>query len=178
LEADWEIEIGGDAPTIDIAWHGLVDLRRAPEAINTLPEVALLPCLAPALVRLNAPESALYTVKCDVWQVDAIDPFEFDAEPECATRSFACYIDLLPRNPQDWPDHETAGAWCKRICAALRSAPLRCCRSDLVVRRAIPAAMEPATGVTAYLAACGPDEASAKAQLEAALVAFTDVLRA
>ena len=32
MEADWEFEVGGDAPVIDACWPGFVDLRRIPGA--------------------------------------------------------------------------------------------------------------------------------------------------
>ena len=31
MEADWEFEVGGDAPVIEARWPGFVDLRRNPE---------------------------------------------------------------------------------------------------------------------------------------------------
>lgn len=176
LEADWEIEIGADAPLIEITWPGFVNLRGVPEDANKLPEVALLPCLASVLVRLNTPGSTLFTVKCDVWAIYEIDPSEFDAESEAAAHGLACYVDLLPRNPEEWPNHEKVSAWCNRVCATLRSASLRSCRADLVLRQAVGGTMQSAIGVTAYLAACGPTEASAKAHLAAALVAFADAI--
>ena len=178
LEADWEIEIGGNAPSIEIAWRGLVDLTRASEEVNLLPEVFLLPCLGPVLLRLNAVGSPLFSVKCDVWPIDEIDPLEFDAETQAATRGFACYIDLLPRDPLDWSEHEIARAWCKQLCATLHATSLRHCRVDLVVRLAIAATIQSTIGVTAYLAACGPTEDSAKAQLGLALAAFVDAVGA
>jgi len=160
-----------------MTWHGRVDLRRSPEEANNLPEVALLPCLAPLLVRLNAPESAFFTVKCDVWLLDEIDPFEFDAEPGTAAQGLACYIDLLPHIPEDWPDHETTATWCDRLCTTLRSAPaLRCCRTDMVIRRAVRDILQPAIGITAYLAACGSTETLARTNLGVALTAFVDAI--
>jgi hypothetical protein len=35
LEADWEFEVGGDAPVIDALWPGFVDLR-----LPSRPEIA------------------------------------------------------------------------------------------------------------------------------------------
>ncbi len=31
MEADWEFEVGGDAPVIEAHWPGFVDLRQNPE---------------------------------------------------------------------------------------------------------------------------------------------------
>ena len=46
MEADWEVEIGGDAPVIDACWEGFVDLRRAPERAGAVAGSAELPALA------------------------------------------------------------------------------------------------------------------------------------
>jgi hypothetical protein len=175
VEADWEIELGGHAPIIDVRWSGFVDLRRSPEKVCDLAEVLQLPALAPALVRLNSPESLLYTAKCDVWQVAEIDPLEFDAPQETPAQGMAVYLDLVPCAPQLWSDHDRAIAWCRALCTCLRNAPLRCSRVDLVIRRARRASeLEDEIGVTAYLAACGPTVKAASAQLESLLAIFAD----
>jgi len=112
MEADWEVEIGGDAPVIDACWDGFVDLRFNPRMDSSLPpdtyrkrahglaESANLPGLAEALAQLNGLHSPVWTSKCDVWPVpDAadIDAGELDAPQEDATFAWACYIDLVPR---------------------------------------------------------------------------------
>jgi len=54
--------------------------------------------------------------------------------------------------------------------------PLRCCRVDLMVRRAriTPDLMD--TGITAYFTGCGKTVTDARQALAAALEAFADVL--
>ena len=175
VEADWEIELGGHAPIIDVRWSGFVDLRRSPEKVCDLAEVLQLPALAPALVRLNSPESLLYTAKCDVWQVAEIDPLEFDAPQETPAQAMVIYVDLVPCAPQLWSHHDRAIAWCRALCTCLRNAPLRCSRVDLVIRRARRTPeLEDKIGITAYLAACGPTVEAARAQLESLLAIFAD----
>jgi hypothetical protein len=174
VEADWEIEIGGGAPVIDASWPGFVDLRCSPERVCDLPEVLLVPALARALVRLNASESPLFTTKCDVWPVTEIDPFEFDATPETAVHAIGVYVDLLSRDPELWLDPDEAIGWCKRLCAVLQAAPLRCCRADLVIRRAIRTPDVNEIGITAYFVACGSTVETAGAQLESLLAVFAD----
>jgi hypothetical protein len=52
---------------------------------------------------------------------------------------------------------------------------LRCCRIDLVIRRAIRTPdLEDGIGITAYLAACGSTVEAARAQLETVLAVFAD----
>jgi hypothetical protein len=38
MEADWEFEVGGDAPVIEAPWPGFVDLRLHPERAWQLSE--------------------------------------------------------------------------------------------------------------------------------------------
>jgi len=174
VEADWEIELGGGAPVIDANWPGFVDLQSHPERVCELPEVLFLPALAPALVKLNSSESVLYTVKSDVWPITEIDPLEFDAPLPSAMHGVAVYVDCLHRNPQLWSDPNNAIAWSKKLCTALQAAPLRCCRADLVIRRAITMPSIESIGVTAYFAACGSTDDVARMQLEAVLAVFAD----
>jgi hypothetical protein len=184
MEADWEFEAGGDAPVIDACWSGLVDLRRAPEQAWNLPETAQFPALAEALARLNVAASPVWTSKCDLWphlEAGEFDPDELDAPPGCSAHAMGCYIDLLPGSGQQWLPPDRAAAWCKRVCVLLRAVPLRCCRADFVIRRAITT-LNPTDpervdlGITAYLTSCGASPAEAARTLEAALAAFADAL--
>lgn len=174
MEADWEIEIGGSAPIIESAWSGFTDLRIAPERSEFLQEIASLPALAPSLVRLNSPGSGFFTVKCDVWPVTGIDPFEFDTDHEHNVIGIACYIDLLPCSSWLWPDLSAPKRRCAMICVELRSSTLRCCRADLVLRRAKGIDHEQKIGITAYIAGCGATEEEARRHLGDALSCFVD----
>ena len=103
MEADWEVEMGGDAPVIEACWDGLVDLRRWPERAPLLPEAQQLPALADALMQLNSASSPVWTAKCDVWRPPNFDIDELDAQPEQGGCGMACYVDLLPRRDMQWP---------------------------------------------------------------------------
>jgi hypothetical protein len=175
VEADWEIELGGGAPVIDVSWQGFVDLRRSPEKASELAEVLMLPALAPVLVRLNSPHSFAYSVKCDVWPITEIDPLEFDAPQELAAHGMAVYLDLVPCDPTLWTNPDKAIPWCRTVSACLKSMPLRCCRIDLVIRRAMRTPEpEDGIGITVYLAACGPAVEAAATHLESVLAVFAD----
>ena len=188
MEADWEFDLGGGAPVIDALWPGFVDLRwtsqsagdRAPR-LCTLPETAQLPCLAAALEKLNAEHSPVWTSKCDFWpelQADEFDPDELDASGGSFAHAAGCYIDLLPKREEQWPFPESIAASCRYLCARLHTFPLRCCRVDLMIRRAQIASGQLDLGITIYFTACGPTPAEAMQTLEAALAAFTDSLSA
>ena len=177
MEADWEIEIGGEAPLIHADWEGRVDLREDPGGAASLTETAQVPALSEALMRLNARSSPVSTTKCDVWEPEQFDPDEMNAasgEGDCA---IACYIDVLPEGTM-WISTEETIEVCKRVCAQLRSFAIRCCRTDLVIRRAVytqPADQRSRDlGVTVYFTACGATPAAALLALSQALEVFAD----
>ena len=175
MEADWEIEIGGDAPVIDADWPEFVDLRRSPARVSEIAEARLQPGLAEALVRMNAAASPVRTCKTDVFVPERVDPDELDAPHETANHAVACYIDLLMRSDQVWNTPPEAERACKQLCTRLHAIPLRRCRVDLVIRRAIVADAND-LGVTVYLTACGQTLMDAKTRLQECLSAFADAV--
>jgi hypothetical protein len=178
MEADWEIEIGADAPVIDAYWAGFVDLRVSSEPARLFPETVEVPALAEMLMRLNAPSSPVWTSKCDLWQPETFDPDELDATPEEGSVAIACYVDLLPRTGRQWLSPMSAVGWCKSVCSRVHTSPLRCSRADLIIRRALQASDngsdELKVAITAYLTACGPTHVVAVANLSSALTVFAD----
>jgi hypothetical protein len=177
MEADYEFEVGGDAPVIEAHWAGFVDLRRAPERASELPEAAQFPALAEALAKLNTVDSPVWTSKCDFWphlEPDEFDPDELDAPPGCAAHAMGCFIDLLPNSDQPWTLPAQAEKACKRVCGLLNAVPLRCCRTDLVIRRAFITPEHLDLGITVYLTSCGESPAEANRTHKAALAALTD----
>ncbi|MGD0737329.1 MAG: hypothetical protein ABR976_19530 [Terracidiphilus sp.] len=179
MEADWEFEVGGDAPVIDATWAGLLDLRAEPERANELAEVAEFPALGRALARLNDAGSPVWTSKCDFWPV--LDQAEFngdelDAPPGRTTHAMGCYIDLMSNCDGQWISPATVGEACRLFCARLHAVPLRCCRADLVIRRAIIAPEQTDFGITAYLTSCGGSAGEAAIALEAALNVFAGAI--
>jgi len=177
MESDWEIELGAEAPVIDAAWSGWVDLRANPARIAELPEAADFPALAAALLALNALASPLWTAKCDLWPVDdpgELDPDELGATPEECAAALACYIDCLPLATGLFPTLASGEAWLRAAVAGLRRIESPNCRADLILRRAVTATEE-GFGVTAYLTACGATEAEARSELGRSLATFAQV---
>jgi hypothetical protein len=175
MEADWEIEVGGDAPVIDACWTGFVDLRQAPERADAFVEVASLPGLAMALKILNSAPSPVWTAKCDVFPQLSAEEFnadELDCTTETAPCGAACYIDLLPRAHRAWSTPEKARDFCVQLCKSLAVVRLVCCRADLVIRCALTQPGQMGYGVTSYLTAGGPSHAHAARALESSLEAF------
>lgn len=188
MEADWEFEVGGDAPVIEACWKGFVDLRWTPERADDqqrlardLPEAAQFPALATTLEKLNGRCSPVWTSKCDFWpevQPGEFDPDELDAPAGSRDRAMGCYIDLLPKSDLQWPFPQVIEAACKQWCDRMHAVVLRCCRVDLVIRRALIAPELMDTGITAYVTACGSDADEAKERLGSALAVFADALGA
>jgi hypothetical protein len=179
MEADWEFEVGGDAPVIDALWSGFVDLQLTPARAWKLAEEAELPALAATLERLNSQPSPVWTSKCDYWprlHPGEFDSDELDAPPGSSAHGAGCYIDLLARGDREWSLPHLAEAFCKRSCGVLALVPMRCCRVDFIIRRAMIAPELIDLGVSAYITACGPTAVEAKGTLESALAIFADAL--
>ena len=176
MEADWEFEIGGDAPVIEAHWAGFVDLREDPARAGDFAEARQLPGLADVLTRLNAMNSLVWTCKSDVFEPGPIDPDELGATGAEATQAVACYVDLLMRGDHRWNLPLEAEQACREWCARLREKPLRRCKVDLVVRRAHIDPDLNDLGVTAYFTACGPTESDAKSRLAECLSLFSELI--
>ena len=175
MEADWEFEIGPNAPVIETSWSGFVDLRAHPERVSELSECRELHGLAEALIRLNAVSSLVWTSKTDVFRPQTIDPDEMDASVEDAAHTIACYIDLLRRNDQTWKLPLEAERDCKNLCEKLRADLLPNCRVDIVIRRAVVTDGSD-LAATVYFTACGSTLEHAQNRLAECLSAFAEVM--
>ncbi|MGA2653567.1 MAG: hypothetical protein ABSF28_23845 [Terracidiphilus sp.] len=179
MEADWEFEVGGDAPVIDARWVGFVDLQREPGAAWELPEVRELPALGMALERLNAGSSPVWTSKCDFYPVLQAEEFnadEMDAGGGSCVDGVGCYIDVLTKADGRWSEPRLVEAACRQVCSTLKRVTLRCCRVDLIVRRVGDVVDSAGLGITAYISACGSNGAEARDTLASALAAFAGAL--
>ena len=161
MDADWEVEIGGDAPVIESLWPGFIDLRTHPGRVAEIVEAAKFPPLAALLQSLNAADSPLWTSKCDVW------------EPEPG--ALALYIDLLPREGSVFAQWQQAAAFCRDFVRRLSRRAIDDCTADLVIRQAI-AGEAAGFGITAYLSVSALDQSEATARLATAIGAFSDAL--
>jgi hypothetical protein len=181
MEADWEVEIGGDAPVIEAQWAGYVDLGLHPELVDQLEEARAFPPLGCALLALNQGSSQVWTSKCDYWprlEPGSWDADEMDAARDEAAYAAGCYIDLLPRDDSRWRLLSLAEQDCRTWCARLADVRLHCCRVDLMVRRAWLPGERMETGITAYLTACGATETSASDRLAECLRTLAEALGA
>jgi hypothetical protein len=140
MDSDWTVACAADDPEIVIPWAGkdaslrFVDLRRSPESIQEIPEAAEYPCIAAALQRWNAPDTALFTAKCDVWSYPAK---LFDAE-DLLEFAYArgCYIDLLSADEAIYADFSVCEQRLRAWTEMARSIDLSACRSEWTLRPA------------------------------------------
>ncbi|HLH36029.1 MAG TPA: hypothetical protein VKX41_15260 [Alloacidobacterium sp.] len=170
MEADWSVEIGPGLPMIAVPWEGYVPLKEDAFRITQVPEAVTDTVLAQALRHLNAPESPVFTSKCDRWHLPAaeIDPFEFDAPPAEAYTGVACYIDIILRHPNAFASFAAHESWMRAASSTLREVPLLQSRTDFVIRQAIVHAQE-GFGITLYVASCARNQTLGHSIFEAAL---------
>jgi hypothetical protein len=188
VQADWEFEVGGDAPLIEFPWSGFVDLAADPERVLELAEIADFPALADALVVINSAVSPVWTSKCDVWvpALDEVDVDELDTDgPDTdelgagvgsVLHALGCYVDLIPRNDKQWSTPELIESDCRQWCGSLQAIPLGSCGVNFVIRRLVGESDALSLGITAYLAACGRSPGEARTVMEKELAAFAQVL--
>lgn len=177
MEADWSVEVGGEAMVIDAHWAGFLDLRQTPEKITALEEVKRFPPLGWALKELNVLGGGLWTSKCDMWTLIAnhTDPDEMGAKPEDMRSGKACYLDVLLREQRTFTSFERQERWVRNLAKRLRAIELLKARIDLVIRRAVTKS-HTGYGITVYCAGCGPTDEEAQVSLEQALRALVPLL--
>jgi len=107
MEADYSLELGPNAPALELPWEDpegrwhYVELRsdlagpdwerNLKRQIDRIPEARQVPALRRFLLAANSPLSAWQTAKCSVWP-DAAEPAENDYN---AAFIHNCYIDLV-----------------------------------------------------------------------------------
>ncbi len=84
MQADFSVELGRDAPALEIPWRSddpqcpLLDLKNHPELVQQIPEAVAFPELGSFLSRINAAGFPLATAKCDAWLSSEVAPEEED----------------------------------------------------------------------------------------------------
>ena len=97
MQADFSVELGRDAPALEIPWRSndphvrYYDLKSHPELVQQIPEALAYPELASFLSRINAAGFPLATAKCDAWSSSEVAP----EEEIFGDRKFVSYIDLV-----------------------------------------------------------------------------------
>jgi hypothetical protein len=182
MEADWSVAMADDDPRIIVPWAvpaedayrcQFLDLRRDPALIDEIDEARSHPFLRTALLRLNAPQSSLWTAKCDRWRssvsegAEAYDPYEMNADPGDTLFGAGSYVDLLPRDGRLSISFERQERWIRSMSEKLRGVPVRASRTEFVLRR-VEVEGTPGFGVTWFVEGCGATAQRAAEAWEAA----------
>lgn len=136
MQADFSVELGGDAPALEIPWKSddphvsYYDLKKHPELVQKIPEAITYPELRAFLSRINAPEFPLATAKCDAWTSDEVAP----EEEIFGDRKFVSYIDLIFVGQTDRCSFEKHEAFAKELCRLLGQAPEITATVELIIR--------------------------------------------
>ena len=165
MEADWAAEIGAGLAWIDGDWPGFVDLRAG--GVGSLVEAVAQPALRNGLIALNGAGSPVFSVKCDVWNLERgeIDPLEFDCAASETEVGLASWIDVVARSAKLFGSFEGYEGWVRCATDRLRREKLGCGRMDLVIRAAVFGGRD-GFGMTLYAAGCGVDAGAARAAWE------------
>ena len=174
MQADFAVELGADDETLEMPWAaedgGLqyYDLKRNPERLSKLEEVAQAPELGEFLSKVNSPQSPLESAKCDFWSTTEINPEEEIFE---ATHKFGSYVDLFFSDEAkrfSFPQHEQLA---KQLTKLLQRAPDMPVAVEFLIRRCYYHEKEEAPGeeeirdgfyITFYLFGYGDDEAKSR----------------
>ena len=136
MQADFSVELGRDAPALEIPWSSddphvrYYDLKRHPDLVQKIPEAAAYPELGAFLSRINATEFPLATAKCDAWASNEVAP----AEEIFGDRKFVSYVDLVFVDETERCSFEKHEAFAKELCRLLSQAPEIAATVELVIR--------------------------------------------
>lgn len=136
MQADFSVELGGDAPALEIPWRSddpcvrYYDLKKDPELVQKIPEAVAYPELGAFLSRINAAEFPLATAKCDAWLSSEIAP----EEEIFGDRKFVSYVDLVFVDESERCSFAKHQAFAKELCRLLGQAPEIAATVELVIR--------------------------------------------
>ena len=136
MQADYSVELGGDAPALEIPWRSddpnvrYLDLKNHPELMQQISEAVAYPELGSFLVRINVAEFPLATAKCDAWASSEIAP----EEKIFGDRKFVSYIDLIFVDEKGRCSFQKNEAFAKQLCRLLGYAPEIAATVELVIR--------------------------------------------
>ena len=136
MQADFAVELGPNAPALEIPWHSndpqvrYYDLKSHPELVQQLPEAQAYPELASFLSRINAAGFSLTTAKCDAWSTSEVAP----EEEIFGDRKFVSYIDLVFVDQENRCSFEKHEVFVRELCRLLSHAPEIPASVELVIR--------------------------------------------
>jgi hypothetical protein len=198
MEADYSVELGAEAPALELPWEdpegrwNYVELRNGVGAaepdwertlkrhIERIPETRQFPTLRRFLLAANSPLSAWQTAKCSVWP-DVADPAENDYN---ASFVHSSYIDLVLADEHaqlrgDLKRHERLA---KELAGILGEDGTLPAMAEIVVRRCYfhdsvnADDSEPGYSLTLFLIGYGKSAADASQSLASAMALASEAL--
>ena len=137
MHADFFVELGRNDAALELPWSSAnpavryYDLKKHPELLREIPEVAACPELGAFLARINAAGFPLATAKCDMWQSREVAP----EEEIFGDRKFVSYVDLVFEDETQRYSFEKHEAFAKTLCRLLGQAPEIPAAVEVVIRR-------------------------------------------
>ncbi len=169
MEADWSVELGGDAPVIDQGWPGWIDICQDPSRIARLDEVNTFPPLGKALRWVLESNCGMLPTKCDFWtREELVNACEYDADSGTNSTTANCFVDLMPQAATHWMHLASAEHWAEATVKKLQGIPCRNSRVEVVLRQAFKNDLS-FLGVSLYISACGISTTQAMSTLTSAL---------
>lgn len=136
MQADFSVELGRDAPALEIPWRSddplvrYYDLKTHPELVSHIPEATAYPELGAFISRINAAGFPLATAKCDAWSSAEVAP----EEEIFGDRKFVSYVDLVFVDQGDRCSFGKHEVFAKELCRLLGHAPEIAATVELVIR--------------------------------------------
>lgn len=136
MQADYSVELGADAPALEIPWRSndphvrYYDLKKHPEMVQKIPEAAAYPELGAFLSRINVAEFPLATAKCDAWLSSEVSP----EEEIFGDRKFVSYVDLVFLDESERCSFAKHESFAKELCRLLSQAPEIAATVELIIR--------------------------------------------
>jgi hypothetical protein len=188
--AEWSVECAPEDPVLVVPWKypdgscAFIDLRANPYDFDHIPEAEQYPPLMQALRALNATRSPVFTVKCDVWPLDADGVaallHNLDTDHVDASTGFASYIDMVARDRRlftSFHQQEQLLRRFTRLAAALEQHSIAAV--ECVIRPAVVDFGAPQQGyaISLYVKAAGIDPPSAMQEWSHAINAVVALIR-
>ena len=199
MVADWSVECSAEDPVLVVPWKheeergsearsgsDFVDLRENPYDLDQIPEADQHPPLMQALRALNAPRSAVFTVKCDAWPLDSKELAELrerldvpEGGYDAGAAGFASYIDLVWRDRSIFASFHQGEQLLHRIARLAAPIDQPLAMLDSVLRPALLDLTGPQEGfaISLYIKALAPDAFTARQTWGSALEAVVALLR-
>lgn len=170
MQAEYSVELSAEGPALELPWQSqdgavrYLNLKLHPDLVLNIPEARKHPELSAFLSRMNAPQFALETAKCDAWLASELAPEE---EVFGAACKFVCYVDLLFSDEGRRFSLEAHERLAEQLSHLLQRAPEMAAGAEFVIRHchfhtgAIESDSRMGFCITAYITGYGDSEEEA-----------------